>query len=89
MRDTYMLIGHGISAHSDIFQNTPSPMPKNHTAMVPSQPSHNRTTEVTNTEDVKETKLNKVLASIPKDPFTSINLKEIAQEHGVQDAGTC
>ena len=49
----------------------------------PSQPSCDSPTEITDTEDAKETRLDEAIASIPKDPLTSVNLKAIAHEHNV------
>jgi hypothetical protein len=40
-------------------------------------------TDTTNTEDVKESRLNEALASIPRSPSASVNLKATAREYDV------
>ena len=52
----------------------------------PSEPDHDSaadTPDTTDTEDARETKLNQALASVPRDPSTSVNLKAIAREYDV------
>ena len=49
----------------------------------PSETDRDSTTDTTDTEEAKEARLNKALASIPRDPLTSVNLKATAREYDV------